>query len=280
MKYGDMPADRMCIWRASRMGQNGRSATLTAPNGVAQEEVMSKTLREAGIKGSESTLWNCHGTGTSLGDPIEVGGIRRIQAKEPRSSTLLLLTNKTHTGHLEGGAAMTSIIAAVYQVMAACAAAIPHLNKLNPNLDVTSFDYVITNEVTTSSVAQNNQHISSFGFGGTNGHAILWGFEQYDLKDPGDMFMRRLWKMSPPEVRVNGDDPSNWEWDGPDENIRPGDTYSVTINPSDPNETAIRWTKDEEGGNVDDGGVNHLLHCNRNHSRSPDHWRDCGGVCR
>merc|ERR1740121_1766968 len=229
LQWGDIPETRDCVWRASRMGQNGRSATMTAPNGVAQEEVILKTIREAGIKAPESTLWNCHGTGTSLGDPIEVGGVRRIQTKEPRSSTLLLLTNKTHTGHLEGGAAMTTIIAAVYQVKAACAAAIPHLAKLNPNLDQSSFDYCITNEVTSSTVLQNNQHISSFGFGGTNGHAILWGTQQYDTTDPSDMFMRRLWKMCPPEVRVNGDDPSQ------------------------PAETTIRWTKEEEGGEPDDG---------------------------
>lgn len=253
LKFGDLPQERDAVWRASRMGQNGRSATMTAPNGIAQEEVITKTIREAKIRPPESCIWNCHGTGTSLGDPIEVGGVRRVQIKEPRETTLLMLTNKTNTGHLEGGAAMTSLIAAVFQVKAGCASSIVHFRRLNPNLEQSQFNMVITNEVVPSGNTQNNVHVSSFGFGGTNGHCILWGYAQSDFVDVPTLFLRRIRKMAAPEVRVNGDDPSMWEWDGPDENVKPGDKYSISLNPTDPEDTAVRWTKEEEGGEPDDG---------------------------
>lgn len=62
-------------------------------------------------------------------------GPQTPKTQEPRETTLLLLTNKTHTGHLEGGAAMTTLIAAVLQVKSGCSSAINHLRVLNPNLE-------------------------------------------------------------------------------------------------------------------------------------------------
>jgi len=253
LKWGDLPEERDAVWRASRVGQNGRSATMTAPNGIAQEEVITKTLKEAKISAIESCMWNCHGTGTSLGDPIEVGGVRRVQIKEARQFPLLVLTNKTTTGHLEGGAAMTTIIAAALQVKAACSTAVCHFRRLNPNLEQSSFDMVITSECIPSKYTQNNVHISSFGFGGTNGHAILWGCSHYDMADSQTMFLRRLQKMSPPEVRVNGSNPSEWEWDGPDVVMKPGDKYTITINPNDAEDAPIRFVKEEGVFAADDG---------------------------
>merc|ERR1712194_32526 len=103
-------------------------------------------------------------------------------------------------------------------------------------------------------LAQNTNHVSSFGFGGTNGHAIFWGVSLVGPSDAESVFLKRLRNMQPPEVRVNGDDPSMWEWDGPDEVAKPGDKYSISINPTDGNDVSIRWTKEEEGDTDGDDG--------------------------
>jgi hypothetical protein len=161
-----------------------------------------------------------------------------------------MCTNKTNTGHLEGGAAMTTLIAATLQVRAGHAIPIVHFRRLNPNLEQSNFDFLITNETLMSKFQNNNVHISSFGFGGTNAHCILFGCVQSEVINPEAIVLQRIRKMAPPEVRVNGDDPSMWEWDGPDENVKPGDKYSLNI---DTQENALRCTKEEDGDEPHDG---------------------------
>jgi len=253
LKPGDLPDERDAIWRGSMVGQNGKSATLTAPNGISQEEVIWKAIREAKISPTESCVWSCHGTGTSLGDPIEVGAVRKIQNKEQRDTTLLVVTNKSQTGHLEGGAAMTSLLAAVFQVKALSAIPCCHLRQLNPHLDQTNFNAVFNSELNSYQYSQGNVHVSSFGFGGTNAHAIFWGENVYHAPSNAELYQKRIWSMSPPEVRVNGSDPALWDWDGPDQVILPGDKYSIEMNPDDPPNAPQRWFKEDTGVEHDEG---------------------------
>eukprot|EP00931_Biecheleriopsis_adriatica_P064620 TRINITY_DN39371_c0_g1_i1.p1 TRINITY_DN39371_c0_g1~~TRINITY_DN39371_c0_g1_i1.p1 ORF type:complete len:986 (-),score=218.19 TRINITY_DN39371_c0_g1_i1:66-2957(-) len=253
LKPGDLPDEREAVWRGSMVGQNGRSATLTAPNGLSQEEVIWKAIREAKISPTESCVWSCHGTGTSLGDPIEVGAVRKVQNKEERPTTLLVVTNKPMTGHLEGGAAMTSLIAACFQVKSSNAVPVCHLRQLNPHLDQTTFSAVFNSELNSYHYSQGHVHVSSFGFGGTNGHAVFWGENVYNAPSDRELFQKRLWKMSPPEVRVNGSDPALWDWDGPDPVILPGDKYSIEMDPEDPPDAAQRWFKEATATEQDDG---------------------------
>jgi polyketide synthase-associated protein len=252
LKYGNHEDERECIWRASMCGQNGRSATLTAPNGLAQEEVIMKSYREGKLTPPESCVWSCHGTGTSLGDPIEVGAVRKTQIKEPRDRSLMVLTNKTHTGHLEGGAAMTSLIAAVMSVKCSTGIPINHFNQLNPHLENSQFDAFMNSEPNGYLYGSGNVHVSSFGFGGTNGHVIFWGQNVYDAPDVPSQFAKKLKKMAPPEVRVNGADPGEWEYDGPDVDIKTGDKYKITLRSDDPKEAATKWVKEVDGGGDDD----------------------------
>merc|ERR1719413_171033 len=106
IKVGDVVDERMAFLRGTQIGQDGRSASLSAPNGPAQEKCIWGALREARMTPPESTVWECHGTGTSLGDPIEVGAVRKVQIKMPRIEPLMIATSKSNIGHLEGGAAM------------------------------------------------------------------------------------------------------------------------------------------------------------------------------
>nr|AQS99197.1 type I polyketide synthase [Gambierdiscus polynesiensis] len=254
LKFGYLPDDRDAIWRASQCGQNGRSATLTAPNGLAQEDVIWKSIREAKITPPESCVWNCHGTGTSLGDPIEVGAVRKVQIKQERPTTLVVTSNKTHTGHLEGGAAMTSLIGAVTQVMMGCAIPVCHFRQLNPHLESSAFDAFFNDGMNSYHYTQGNVHVSSFGFGGTNGHVIFWGEAVLaTVADVETLFARRLRKMAPPEVRVNGNDPSLWEWDGPDKDVKKGDKYTITLRSDEPLDTPVKWIKEEDGEAIEDG---------------------------
>mmetsp|Transcript_16213 Transcript_16213/g.38010 ORF Transcript_16213/g.38010 Transcript_16213/m.38010 type:complete len:552 (+) Transcript_16213:2-1657(+) len=253
LKFGNHE-ERDAIWRASMINQNGRSATLTAPNGLAQGEIIEKAITEAKMTAPESVIWSCHGTGTSLGDPIEVGAVRRCQIKQERPTLLMVLTNKTHTGHLEGGAAMTSLVAATLMCKSLIGVPINHFRQLNPNLEQSSFDAFFNNEMGDTHYTCGNVHISSFGFGGSNGHCIMWGQSLFGIPDVPSALLKRLRRMKPPAVRVAGADPAEWEWDGPEKDIKPGDKYKIELDSTDAADAAIVWEKVADGAEIDGDG--------------------------
>ena len=77
--------------------QDGRSSTLTAPNGPAQQDVIKRALAQAKVPGAQLNYVECHGTGTPLGDPIEVGALKAVLGPG-RASPVLLGTVKTNIG--------------------------------------------------------------------------------------------------------------------------------------------------------------------------------------
>jgi len=257
LKWGDLQDEREAIWRASQGGQNGRSATLTAPNGLAQEDVIVKTLREARMHASESTFWSCHGTGTILGDPIEVSCVKRVMGKSQmaRTTAMTMGTNKTNTGHLEGGAAMTSLISAVLQLGHGKATGVVHFHQLNPNLEAANFDSNLINEFVQFGQQLAIANISSFGFGGTNGHCVLWGENNFGREDAKAVFMKRLASMAPPEVTVTGPSPATWLTDLPDKKIKPGDRYTIDLKPDDPVDKPMKYIKLESAADDEDWGA-------------------------
>merc|ERR1712190_538876 len=82
-KIFDSEAGDFSILAGSQVNQDGRSASMTAPNGPSQERCNSNMLKEIGIKPPEVDSTECHGIGTSLGDPIEIGAYRKVMATPP-----------------------------------------------------------------------------------------------------------------------------------------------------------------------------------------------------
>mmetsp|Transcript_30512 Transcript_30512/g.65708 ORF Transcript_30512/g.65708 Transcript_30512/m.65708 type:complete len:960 (+) Transcript_30512:75-2954(+) len=236
MKWGSLKGspESDAILRATQVGQDGRSASLTAPNGPAQAEMISRAIKEAGMTPPESTVWECHGTGTSLGDPIEVGAVRKIQIKMPRKEPLMITSNKTNIGHLEGGAAMAAMCKCVLQCKHAKCCPTLHLRTLNAHLEHTTFDAIFQTEGASYTYVQGHSQVSSFGFGGTNAHGIFWG-QNLDLTpDAEKLFHKRLAERPPPEVRVMGSNPDDWEADFPDwRHVDRRTRFQVSMGPDD-----------------------------------------------
>mmetsp|Transcript_141898 Transcript_141898/g.441157 ORF Transcript_141898/g.441157 Transcript_141898/m.441157 type:complete len:452 (-) Transcript_141898:57-1412(-) len=100
---------------------------------------------------------------------------------------------------------------------------------------------------------QGHCSVSSFGFGGTNGHVIYWGCNVG--KQAGSVkekILRRMRKMAPPEVRPLGDNPDEWESDLPAADVKPGDKFVVRFASDDPADAPIRWERQEAVGDADD----------------------------
>lgn len=192
----------LAVIRGTAVNQDGRSATLTAPNGVAQEAVIQQALATAGVNGQDLDYIECHGTGTSLGDPIELAALKNVLGKE-RKKPLILGAVKTNIGHLEGAAGIVGLIKTVEVLRHRQAPGIVHFNTLNPKIDLVNFNALIpTKPIAFASDPKERllAGVSSFGFGGTNAHVILESYEKEESnQNPSLVYHPRFlpWKRSP-----------------------------------------------------------------------------------
>jgi acyl transferase domain-containing protein/trans-aconitate methyltransferase/acyl carrier protein len=160
----------LAIIHGSAVNQDGRSAGLTAPSGPAQEAVLRAALADASLTPAEIDAIEAHGTGTALGDPIEMHALRSVFAGD-RARPLSVGSAKTNIGHTEAAAGIAGLIKAVLMLRHQAVAPNLHFTRLNPHIDLTGASI----EVPTRLEATPLRHIgvSSFGFSGTNAHIIL-----------------------------------------------------------------------------------------------------------
>lgn len=181
---------RMGALIGATTNQDGKSATLTAPNGPSQQDCIRKSLAEAGIDTSEVMLAECHGTGTALGDPIEVGAIRRVVELELQGP-LILTSAKTHIGHLEASAGAAGLQKCLVMLMMSTASPSQHLVDLNSHLDVKGFPAVFETEMTDLNMNSAVCGVSSFGYGGTNARGDVWAECQIGHNKTSDLDLDR-----------------------------------------------------------------------------------------
>ena len=170
-----------CELLGSSIRQDGRSASLTAPNGQAQQRLLSVSLDDAGIDAAELGHLEAHGTGTALGDPIEAGAVAAILLEPPRQSPLLAGSLKANAGHTEPAAGLSGAIELILQLMQGKAAPNAQLRALNLMVEsalkraeemcVLPIQLAGHEQRISDNVARGG--MSSFGYSGTIGHAEL-----------------------------------------------------------------------------------------------------------
>ena len=163
----------LALIKASGINQDGASSGLTVPNGASQEHLLTQVLHQAHLEPKDIDYIECHGTGTSLGDPIEVRAINAVYGKE-RSNPLYLGSTKSHIGHLEAAAGVAGLIKTVLALNHEILPAQLHFQQLNANITIDFPGGVLTqNQPWLRSKKPRRAGISSFGFSGTNAHVIL-----------------------------------------------------------------------------------------------------------
>lgn len=160
----------------SGINQDGRTNGLTAPNGLQQEKLLRDVYNAAGIDPLMLSYVECHGTGTFLGDPIEIQALGNIISKNRKPENPCWIGSvKTNLGHLEPAAGMSSIIKIALALKNAQIP--PHLNFINQNPHIPFNKYNLKIPKNTIGWPKHNDQriagISSFGFGGTNAHVIV-----------------------------------------------------------------------------------------------------------
>mmetsp|Transcript_5299 Transcript_5299/g.12032 ORF Transcript_5299/g.12032 Transcript_5299/m.12032 type:complete len:1196 (+) Transcript_5299:117-3704(+) len=169
---------RLNMLCGSAMNQDGRSASLTAPHGPSQQECIRHSLREAGIDPLAIQIQELHGTGTALGDPIEVGALRATMMTYQgvtRDHALVKTSSKSNLGHTELCAGICGIMKCVLLGMNAVAAPNLHLRLLNPHIDSNGYPVYFSNEFVDQGHNTGYNGVSSFGFGGSNARGDVWG---------------------------------------------------------------------------------------------------------
>lgn len=163
------------VIRGSAVNQDGRSNGLTAPNGMAQEAVIRAALADARTDPNEIGLIETHGTGTPLGDPIEIGALAAIyRGAEPPGGVCHLGSAKANVGHTEGAAGIVGLLKAILAMEAGVVPPLVHFETLNPRIDLAGTPFVIpTDPVPWDHGAPRVAAVSSFGWSGTNAHLIV-----------------------------------------------------------------------------------------------------------
>ncbi len=164
------------IIRGSAVNQDGLSNGITAPNGPSQQAVIRQALENASVRPAQISYMEAHGTGTALGDPIEVKSLKAVlmQDREP-DQPCWIGSAKTNIGHLEAAAGIAGLIKVVLSLQNKEIPPHLHLKQLNPYIRIKNTPIQIPTELQKWSTGEEPRlaGVSSFGFGGTNAHVIL-----------------------------------------------------------------------------------------------------------
>jgi acyl transferase domain-containing protein/SAM-dependent methyltransferase len=166
----------LAVVRGSAVNQDGRSGGLTAPNGPSQEAVIRAALGSAEVAPELVSYLEAHGTGTPLGDPIEVGAIgAALCAGRGKEQPLLIGSLKTNLGHLEAAAGIAGVMKVVVSLRRREIPPHLHFKRGNPHIDWSSLPIDVPTAVRPWMPRQGRRiaGVSSFGFSGTNAHVIL-----------------------------------------------------------------------------------------------------------
>ena len=180
LETGEIKASEcLAIITGSAVNQDGRSSSLTAPNGPAQQEVVRIALRLAQLDPVQICALQMHGTGTSLGDPIEIGAASASLVENERkngSLPLVLMASKSWTGHAEPGAGIAGLAHAQLALTTSRQLPILHLHHMNPLvagvLGKNAGGWAVPRQLGALPSAR-AVGTSAFAFQGTNAHVIF-----------------------------------------------------------------------------------------------------------
>lgn len=165
------------VIRGSAINNDGSAKMgYAAPNPAAQADVIAEAHAVAGIDSSTVSYVECHGTGTPLGDPIEIQGLRTAfeVSDTPRPGPCVLGSVKSNIGHLEVAAGIAGLIKTILCLKHEAIPATLHYTSPNPELRLDQSPFVVQNKYGPwewDGVLRAG--VSSFGVGGTNAHVVL-----------------------------------------------------------------------------------------------------------
>ena len=183
----DAERDGDRIWgviRGSAVNHGGASSGLTVPHTPALEQVIETALSQAGVAASEVDYLEAHGTGTSVGDPIEIDAVAAVYGRDRMADRPLLVGSvKTNVGHLESAAGIAGLIKAALVMQRGVIPQHLHFQNPNPSLDWDQLPLKVTSSMMDLPPRDGRPRlagVNSFGISGTNAHIVV---EEYNGPD-------------------------------------------------------------------------------------------------
>jgi acyl transferase domain-containing protein/acyl carrier protein len=164
------------VIRGTASNQDGRTPGITVPSGEAQKQLAREALALAGIAPEQVRYIEAHGTGTPVGDPIEAKALGEVfSAGRPPGEKCLVGSVKTNIGHLEAAAGVAGLIKAALVLKNKQVPPHLHLLQPNPNIDFEALKLRVAQRLEPLPEGEGPAiaAVNSFGFGGTNAHAVL-----------------------------------------------------------------------------------------------------------
>ena len=161
---------------SSAVNQDGASSGLTVPNGGAQQRLIGTVLARAGLTGGDVDYLEAHGTGTPLGDPIEVQAAAAAFAGSRAADRPLLMGSvKTNIGHTESASGAAGLIKVVLSLQHELLPESLHFDTPSPHIPWDALPVRVVDEATPwqANGRPRRAGVSSFGFTGTNAHVLI-----------------------------------------------------------------------------------------------------------
>ncbi|GAA1955225.1 type I polyketide synthase [Kitasatospora viridis] len=166
----------LALLHGSAVNQDGASSGLTAPNGRAQQAVIGAALADAGVDGSAVSYLEAHGTGTSLGDPIELRAAWSVLGADRHPGEPLLIGSvKSNIGHCESASGMASVIKTVLALRHQRIPGNLHCETRNPHVPWREMNLRVCDTEVPWRAGERPRlaGVSGFGFSGTNAHLVI-----------------------------------------------------------------------------------------------------------
>lgn len=187
------------VIRGTGINSDGRTLGLSMPNGDAQATLLDELYQEAGIAPESVFYVEAHGTGTSVGDPIECGSLGKVLGTPRQDDSICHIGSiKSNIGHLEPASGIAGLAKVLLSLKHREIPANLHYNTPNPKIAFDDWKLKVVDTPIPLPAEPVVIGINSFGFGGTNAHAII---EEYSKPAPAEA-------LTPPAhliISANGD---------------------------------------------------------------------------